>query len=465
MKQPFKKALLATAVALTCGAATAGTVSVTKQVHSSEGLTGVTATQTSNALSYTLGATYQEGDKITFTFPADTLDKTNPESGFEGVVNIPEQNAGTANARAGLTLGLLNSTVGDSADTVTYRVTTVTEVATEVAGVTTGNTVGQVFSLTSGIPYSAAALLSRALTVTVNSETAAGDTLDNSGTRTGTLAEAKSQFGSVAVAGFDAVIDVAQMRKAFLGAASDSMEWTITNPSTTGWLNLATVNATSGTVVTLKGEAGKFTDLSASNFAAGNLHGKAGTDVVDEANATVTVTYGGLTTNDTLTFTPTTGANAVVLEAQSFVSDFAYNYTSAAAQAGMATVGSNVPSGEWDLNGATVNIPYMPYGPTASQVIYVTNAGSQAGDISVTAFDNTGKTFDLGVIGTANANTVTKVAPLVNDALRAAGFSGRQASITITVNAPEDDITVHASFNIGGNDRAFIITDQYKGKE
>jgi len=64
MKQPFKKALLATAVALTCGVATAGTVTVTKQVHSVEGLAGVTTTQTSNALSYTLGATYQEGDKL-----------------------------------------------------------------------------------------------------------------------------------------------------------------------------------------------------------------------------------------------------------------------------------------------------------------------------------------------------------------------------------------------------------------
>jgi len=458
MKQPFNKALLATAVALTCGVATAGNLTVNTQTHSTEGLAGVTASQTSNALAYELQATYQEGDKITFTFPAGTLNATNPTSGFAGAVDIPETGVGTSAARAALTLGLLNAVVGTDNDTVTYRVTTVTEVATDVAGQTTGNTIGQVFTLGT-IPYSPTALLTAPITVSVDSETVSGDILDQAGTRTATIAEAKSQFGTAAVTGFNATIDVRQMRKAFLGGASDSMSWTITNPDSSTWLNKAVVNTTAGTVVTVKGEAGKFSGLLASNFATG------GTNVVSEEDAALITTYGGMTTNDTVFFTPTTGTNAVILEAQSFASDFTYNYTSAGAVAGSANIGTNVPSGSWDLNGATVNVPYMPYGPTASQVLYVTNAGSQDGDISVIVFDDTGTTYDLGVVGTANANTVTKLAPAVNQALQAAGFTGGKASITVTVNAPEDDITVHASFNIGGNDRAFVITDQYKGIE
>ena len=41
MKQLFKSTLLAAAVAATCGTAVAGTVAVTKQIHSVEGLLGV----------------------------------------------------------------------------------------------------------------------------------------------------------------------------------------------------------------------------------------------------------------------------------------------------------------------------------------------------------------------------------------------------------------------------------------
>ena len=456
MKQLFKSTLLATAVAVTCGTAVAGTVSVTKQVHSSEGLTGVTANQTSNAISYTLAAAYQEGDRITFTFPAGSL----VSGGFATQINVSAVNSATpANAIAGLALGLLNS----DANSVTYRVTSITQPNDGGSPATTytdRTTIGAVLPLGT-VQYTADAIRSGSVTVTVNSVTAAGDVLDTSGTLTATVAEAKTQFGSASVGtGFDAVIDVSQMRQAFVGGASDSLAWTISEVNTTGWLNVATVNATSGTVVNLYGEAGSMANVTAAQWSTG-----AGTRTFTADSARLAVAYNGMTTNDTITFTPLTGTSATVIEAQDFSADFTYNYTSAGSQAGVATVGSNVSAGSWTLNGATVNIPYMPYGPTASQVVYISNAGSQAGDISVTAFDNNGNEFDLGVIGTANPNTVTKVAPLINNALVAAGFAGNQASITVTVNAPEDDITVHASFNIGGNDRAFVITDQYKGKE
>ncbi|BDX07683.1 hypothetical protein [Planctobacterium marinum] len=449
----LKKTLLATAVAVTCSTALAGTVSVTKQVHSSEGLTGVTANQTSNAISYTLAAAYQEGDRITFTFPDGAL----VANGFPAQVNVPAVNSATpANAIAGLALGLLNS----DTNSVTYRVTSITQPTDGVnTTYTDRTTIGAVLPLGT-IDYTADAVRNGSVTVTVSSVTAAGDTLDASGTRTATVAEAKTQFGTASVtAPFDAVVDVSQMRQAFVGGVADSMSWAITDVDTTGWLNVATVNATSGTVVNLYGEAGKMGNVTAAQWSS------AGSRTFTADSARLSVAYGGMTTNDTITFTPLTGTSAAVIEAQAFTADFTYNYTSAGSQAGSATVGSGLSAGSWTLNGATVNIPYMPYGPTASQVVYVTNSGTQAGDISVTAFDNNGNTFDLGVIGTANAQTVTKLAPAINTALEAAGFAGSQASITVTVNAPEDDITVHASFNIGGNDRAFVITDQYKGVE
>jgi hypothetical protein len=309
------------------------------------------------------------------------------------------------------------------------------------------------------VQYKASAVKAGSVTVTVSSQTTAGDVLDNGGTRTATLAESKTQFGTVKVnTAFDATIDVAQMRKAFVSGSSDSMSWTITNPSTTGWLNVATVNASNGTLVTLQGEAGKMTGLKASNWTS------AGTRTFTEADAKLVVSHGGMVTSDTITFTPTTGTNAVVLETQKFTTKFEYNYTSAGSQAGSKLIAGAVASGEWKLNGATVNIPYMPYGVNASQILYVSNAGSQDGDISATVFDDKGNYYDLGVIGIAGKQRVTKIAPLVRDKLDAAGFNGTKASITVTVNAPAADITVYASYNVGGADRGFINTDQYKGK-
>lgn len=448
MKFLLKKTLLAASVAVAFGAS-AGDVAVTKQVHSKEGLTGVTAGQTSNTISYDLAAAYRDGDKITFTFPDGAL----VSNGFPSQINVAAvNNAVEADAIAGLALGLLNST--DSS--VTYRVTSVTQ-PTDGLGTTYTNrtTIGNTLVLGT-VQYTPAAVLAGAVTVTVTSQTSVGDVLDSQGTRTATLAESKSQFGTVEVTeSFDNVIDVSAMRKSFVGNLTDSMTYEITNPTTTGWLNLASVTETEAVV---NGESGKLAGVTSADFTTG------GTAVFAEDEAKLTVTYAGLTTTDTITFTAPTGTDALVLETQDFVTDYVYSYTSAAAVAGSKTVGLGVNAGEWTLNGSTVNVPYMPYGPNVSQIMYITNDGTQSGDIMVTAFDDKGNMYDLGVVGTAAANTVTKITRLVNDGLLAAGFNGTKASITVTVNAPDSDITVYAGYNVGGSDRGFVNTSQYKGK-
>jgi len=450
MKSLLKKTLLAASVAVAFGAS-AGTVSVTKQVHSKEGLAGVTANQTSNSISYTVAAAYAVGDKITFTFEDGAL----VAPSFPSQINVGAVNSATAgSAIAGMGLGLLNS----DSKSVTYRVTSLSQPnnqGTPAVDYTDRTTIGAVVTL-GGIQYKAASLLSSPVTVTVSSETAVGDSLDSAGTRVATVAEAKSQFGTVSVTDkFDQVIDVSKMRKGFVTGMTADMTYVVANPSTTGWLNMATVNTTS---VTLYGEAGKTTGLKSTDFST------AGTATFTEAAAKLDVTYTGTKTTDTITFTAPTGTNAQVLETQQFTTDYVYNYTSAGSQAGSATVGSGTDSGAWTLNGATVNIPYMPYSVNASQIIYITNDGNQEGGVSVTAFDDKGTEYDLGMVGTAKAKSVTKAAPFINDKLRSMGFTGGKLSLTITVNAPESDITVYSSYNVGGSDRGYVNTDQYKGK-
>ena len=275
MKSLLKKSLLAASVAVAFGAS-AGDVAVTKQVHSKEGLTGVTAGQTSNTISYDLAAAYRDGDKITFTFPEGAL----VSNGFPSQINVP---ADTTNDIAGLALGLLNFT--DSS--VTYRVTSVTQPGASTDRTTIGN------KLTLGtVKYTPAAVLAGAVTVTVTSETSTDDILDNQGTRTATLAESKSQFGTVEVTeSFDNVIDVSAMRKSFVGNLTDSMTYEITNPTTTGWLNLASVTETEAV---FNGESGKLAGVTSADFTTG------GTAVFVEADAKLTVTYAGEKTTDTI---------------------------------------------------------------------------------------------------------------------------------------------------------------------
>ena len=471
MKQLFKTTLLAAAVAATCGTANAGTVAVTKQVHSEQGLKGVTASQQSGNITYTLGATYREGDKLTLTLPKDTLNKTNPSSGFPSVVVMDPVNSPVqANSIAGLTWGLLNATVGATlsdgsvVDQVTYRVTALTqphngsnvpwEHGSTVGGVLGGGT-DKLF-----ISYNPQALItngvSTPITVAVSSETQAGDILDNTGSRTATIAEAKSQFGQLTVNNkFSGVIDVTQARLQFTSGNTDFMSYTVSNPTTTGWLNVATVNTAKASVF---GEAGKMTGLKAANWASAN-----GSVAFTEDAAKVEVSYAGPVTNDVILFTAPAASSAVALESQKFNTDFTYYYTSAGSVAGDEPIVVGADSGEWTLNGATVNIPYMPYSATASQIIYVTNSGALAGDITATAFDDKGNMYDLGKIATANAKTVTKITSQVNQKLGEKGFTGGKVSITITVNAPAESVTVYASYN-AGSVRGFVNTDQYKGK-
>jgi hypothetical protein len=471
----MKTTLVAASIAAAFGVS-AGDVAVTKQVHSKEGLTGVTASQTSANITYKLGATYREGDKLTLTLPAGTLNKTNPSNGFPSVVVMDAINVGDTRPDstvateetviAGLTWGLLNANLdvdinGTKFDQVTYRVTALTLPQNAGVDIDNGSTVGGVIGIDDDklvISYNPQVLLTSDIKVTVSSKTQAGDILDNTGTRTATIAEAKSQFGGLTVGTeFNGVIDVEQSRLQFTGGMTDAMAYTVANPTTTGWLNLATVTSAKANVY---GEAGKQAGLKAANWASTN-----GTVTYTEDAAKIAVAYSSAVTNDTITFTAPAAKDGVVLEAQDFTTDFTYVYDSAGGTKNLThSVATGAKSGEWKLNGATVNIPYMPYSATASQIIYVTNASGLAGDITATAFDDKGNMYDLGKIATAKAKSVQKVTAQVNQALGAKGFTGGKISLTITVNVPADDVTVYASYN-AGSVRGFVNTDQYKGKK
>jgi hypothetical protein len=452
MKKLIKTTLLAAAIAVAGGNAVAGTLAVTLQTHSTEGIEGLTTKQTSESISYTLGAAYAVGDTITFTFNGDVISSTE----FASQINVAAVDSATASeAIAGLALGLLNT----DETTVSYRVTTVTQ-PDDTPGdggteYTDRTTLGATATMGS-ISYTAASLTDGDLNMKVSSNTSNGGSLDSDAT--GTLATKKTQFGSAAMSTvFDNVIDVSTARKTFVGVTTDTMSWMITNPDTSGYLNLATINTDSGTTVTVTGGTGKLSGLATANFSVAG----SGAVTYTEASDQIAIVYSGDVTSDTLTFTAPVDSDAAVLNTQSFSATVVYNYTTAAGAAATKTVGSNLSAGAWTLNGAVVVVPYMPYSSNASQILYLTNTGTQTGDILVTAFDIDGNDYDLGVVASSEGGKLIKIATLIKTALEAKGFSAGKLTLTITVEVPKDDIIVYASYNVGGSDRGFVNTSQF----
>lgn len=441
MKTFFKTALVAAAIATACGSAYAGDTTVTTQTYSLEGVSAVTTTQTSNSISYITKAAYAVGDKVTFTFTPGAVVNT----AFPAQLNVAAD-ATAGSEKAGMALGLLNS----DQDKVVYRVTSLSQ----PGAFTDKTTLGQTIVLGT-VDLKAAAVANGNVTVTVSSETSSGDVLDSGSStgqsRTAKLTEVKSQFGALSVsAAFDGTIDVASDRKALL-AGNDSVTYAISQVDTTGWLALAAVSETN---VTLNADLAGF-DLTK---AIGSVSA-AGTVTYSDTDKKVNIKYASQVTTDTITITPPTGTKAVVLEAQSFNVGAAYTHsTNKSFDFGTKAAGS------WDLNGAMVNIPYMPYSPSVSQIIYVTNTGSLNGDITVTAFDDKGNDYNLGVVGQADAGKVTKITSQIETGLAAAGFTQGKVSLTITVNAQDKDISVYSAYNVGGSDRGTVNNSQYKGK-
>jgi hypothetical protein len=445
MKQLFKKTILAATVAAVSGVAVAGDISVaTTQNHSQQGLSGVTSAITSSNVTYTVQGAYAQSDLITITLTSGAVHSS--QSWPNALTFTPAGTPGTSTAGANMSVGLLNTSSDKTS--ATYRVTSVTPDGANA----TGTTVGGMLNLGT-FALKASAIASGAVTVSVASLASNGVTpVDTQGTRTGTLAKSSDQFGDLSVTtDADQVIDVSKGREGFETGTNDTITWGGSN--NTGLLNAAAVSQTR---IILNGD---FEGMTTGNFSVGG----AGSIAINHDAKTVTVTYNTAVTTDTITITPTTAntTGADVLKAQSFSVDGTYIY------------GTNKPeilavgeaAGAWTLNGAVTNIPYMPYSPNASQILYVTNEGNQSGDIMVTAFDDSGTQYNLGTVGTIGPKSVKKITGEVYDALIARGFSGSgKLSLTVTVNAPADDVTVYAAYNVGGADRGYVNTDQYKGK-
>jgi len=119
---------------------------------------------------------------------------------------------------------------------------------------------------------------------------------------------------------------------------------------------------------------------------------------------------------------------------------------------------SGTTAGSWTINGAQIFVPYMPYGSTIDQVIYVANKSGVTGDISVQYIGtDTTAVVNLGKIGTINGRSTLNISPLIKAKLPAAAQASGRLAFIITINAPVADVDILASYRIG-DDRAFVQT-------
>lgn len=111
----------------------------------------------------------------------------------------------------------------------------------------------------------------------------------------------------------------------------------------------------------------------------------------------------------------------------------------------------NESAGAWTLNGASADIPYVPVGEGLSQFIWVSNKGSIAGDISVTAIDQSGKAYGPYDLGMANKG-LTPIASSILAKLKEDGLTSGRVQMNVTVNAPEKAVTVYAAYKVDSAD-------------
>jgi hypothetical protein len=271
-----------------------------------------------------------------------------------------------------------------------------------------------------------------------------------------------SEYSVVAGTALNGVIDVEEERKEFTGGTTDA--FTIDAEFGADLLGTTSTGAT----LTFTGSDLSFMrdgdgDLDSGTYA---LTGTSVSEDEDETtlsddNTTFTIsTTAGLTSGDdnlglTLTVDGADDDDAEVLAAQSFSAavELGYSYTVGSTTSTDEITVSGLSAGAWALSGATVNIPFMPFGSGISQIIHITNDGSVTGEIELTAIDDAGESYGPVTLNvSAAAGTVTRLNGAIQTALTDAGFDGAgNVDMTLTVNSPKADIEVFAAYNVRGD--------------
>ena len=460
----FKKSLVALAItSVSAGAFAAADINTNtvSRVVSVEGATTLT-NAAANVIQVDLGAEYTVGDIIKFTFAGADLDPSSAPASINPT--LPDANDS-------MTLGLLNATASE----LTYRVTELTYDAANTESTIGGNI--QFADLE--LEFVAEDIIANGtVTVTYSAETSTGLALDTPAGTDGsaTLFTTASQFSSVVTTGFDATIDVNQQRLGFDDpGTTDAVVITPTNDS-----GAVEFDATpTGVTYTIYGDwsiLDSDTDTDGVQTQANAVTVAGGGTVTSVDAEKIVIDHAGvaaqtITVDVDSDIAGGSGDSFNPLAEQNFTVDVDFAFTDhgtdanpgnvAGAVAGTTNTQTGAAAGSWTLNGANVTIPYMPFGPNTKVIMRATNTGTQTGALTVQYMLEGVSTGweSISVPVTDLAPGVTDIRDLVMDAIIAdAGVESGKVAIDITVNAPGEDITVFAAYNVknSADDRGFV---------
>lgn len=483
----FKKALVASAVVASFGAAADATVSSTALQLSEEGiLGGLTATAQELVFDVVVGTDTPAASTITLTFD-NTVDLNGLTDG--AVTNAVGTGVGTVGAGAsGLIFNYGTGSFTFDDVVVTDNNQALGEQDTLSFKVNLGNalTAGSAFRVTLGDgAATGVAIVSGEADLAYQSVDAADALIENGA---GTVAEEVKQFAFSVTTPFSDLIDRTTTTvftdTVSPAAASETAVFSFTNNA-----NLAAAITNTNAVVTLEGN---FDGLVTADYAVTTV-GATGSAapavplVADAANAVVTSVG---STADTITITllaantslQTAVAGGVTTLSVPFVSTAAAvlpetgtidasvvltNSTSTLTTYALAT---DLDAGEWKIDATIINVPYFPVGYTGVQsTIQLANEGSADVDVIVTAIDNDGMTYGPVNLDTTTAfasdlpgETVSKLSDtFLMDLLSVS--AGTSLSVTFNIDANEGVVNGYAYTQKPGTGRSEVSTSQQRG--
>lgn len=426
----FKKSLLAAALVLATANASAATVRniVVAQIDliGQEFVVTGTAGVTLSTSVITLGAQYSVGDIVKVSVVGAEFDLTNSTQSLA----FADVGAGST-----MTLGLLSST----ANTLTYRVTAATG---------DHNTDTLTFSGMKLTNASAAAATD--ISVSYAAETSTGIAIDAATTNTVKVMKTVDQYSTsfaVATDKLDATISVASLRANFgTGVYSDALLVAVNEYAPTGtqvWSAFKGV-APTASKVTLKGDF-SFLDTNADGKIDGTddittpfvVAGGATAFAIATDMQSVVLTGPVAFTNAGVTITAGNAAGETIIKDQVFTVDTSLTYATAI---GNATETASMAAGEWDLDGFTGDIAFLPFGSQYAQSVTITNTGTVVGAITVTlTYDGVEYTKTLSAV--AAANSVTNISLELAAFAAESGVVGN-AGVNVVVNATTANIAL-----------------------
>ena len=268
------------------------------------------------------------------------------------------------------------------------------------------------------------------ITMSVAVESESGIAIPSVGSVSNTIATMQDQW-SIAITGLAAKIDVANDRETFV------VKTGTTATTDTMVLNY-TKNGSGATVASYKVTInGDFTGVA--SVGTGYTINTAMTKATKTVAADITSS-----SDETLTFTLEAGDDAVSQTERTFNADIEVTYDTSKTF-DLATAKA---AGGWTLNSSSMTMNYVPMGPNTQVIVNATSVFDEDASVDVSYLAADGTMELLTDIATVAPGVVTKLGNAISDAILAdMGTTSAKTKITVSVNAPEGNVTFFTGFS------------------